>query len=71
LCTLGFSHELIEVDEKLLDITKPPRYREGGCNPRIFRASFGVATWSPKTSMILAAISTSAALLGAILPFSR
>ena len=40
-------------------------------NPRICRASTGVATWSPRTSMILAAFSTSAALLGASLPFSR
>src|SRR5580700_8596930 len=55
----------------LTDITTPARYRGGGCNPRICRASFGVATWSPNTSMILPAFSTSAALLGAILPFSR
>jgi hypothetical protein len=53
------------------DITIPPRYRGDGGNPKICRASFGVATWSPNTSMILAAFSTSAALLGAILPFSR
>jgi hypothetical protein len=41
-----------------------------GAIPSICRASFGVATMSPRISMILAAFSTSAALLGASLPFS-
>jgi nitrate/nitrite transporter NarK len=41
------------------------------CRPRIARASSGVATTSPRTSTILTAFSTSAALLGASLPFSR
>src|SRR5260370_35828170 len=39
--------------------------------PRISRASAGLATVSPRMSTIRAAFSTSAALLGASLPFSR
>src|SRR5262249_46233071 len=39
--------------------------------PRIARASAGGATTSPSTSTILTAVSTTAALLGARLPFSR
>ena len=40
-------------------------------SPRMCRASAGVARSSPKTSMIFAALSTSAALLGASLPLAR
>src|SRR5262249_44828309 len=51
--------------------TRPGEDVRGQRVPSMLRASVGVATWSPRISTILAAFSTSAALLGASWPRPR